>query len=157
MPLWTYFLPISLLLTRHHNRRQTHGIIGSILGVWVPSKYHVPLSTCILWILHSWNGKNCRLTRHNMQFIPDHSTPTAYPAWYPTFNTCHYSLHIGSNCTNQVSCYVGKVVVFASVATLALIPAVDTTTAVATNAPFPTTQSWSVIYPTSPMYPISHT
>ena len=25
------------------------------------------------------------------------NSPTVYPASYPTFNTCHYSLHIGSN------------------------------------------------------------
>ena len=77
-PVRTYFLHLSLLLTRHHNRRQIHGITRSILGVWVASKYHLPLPTCIWWILHSWNGDNFWFTRHNMQFIP--------------YNMCSYSL-----------------------------------------------------------------
>ena len=52
-----------------------------------------------------------------------------------------YSLHIGSNCTNEVSYTVGKVVLVASVATVALVPAGGTITAVAKNTTLVLTQS----------------
>ena len=49
--------------------------------------------------------------------------------------------------TNQVSYYVGNIVVVPSVATLALVPAVDTTITVATNALFPTTYTSDKLNP----------
>ena len=45
------------------------------------------------------------------------------------------------NCTNQVSCTVGRVVVGATAVALALIPAVGTVTAVAINATIATTHT----------------
>ena len=33
VPVRTYFLPLGLLFTRHHNRRQIYGISWSVLAV----------------------------------------------------------------------------------------------------------------------------
>ena len=51
------------------------------------------------------------------------------------------SLHIRSNCTNQVSCTVGSIVAVATVATIAMIPAGGVVTVVATNATLVSAQS----------------
>ena len=151
-----YFPTLSLLLARHHNhnRCQIHGITWSILGVWVPSKYNVPFSSCIRWIWYSWNGDKCWLTRHNMQFIPDGHVLLQLIPSFVTDVQYSWLPSIGSNCTNQVSCTVSNI---AAVATIAMIPADGAATGVATNAALVYTQSWSSMYPTYTMYLVYHT